>query len=104
MSTGEELRGELGVATQAGMQSIDDARAELLAAAPVDLLERLRQGARGTVRAVGGHGVERVGDRQDACGERDLLTGEAVRVAAAAEALVVAADHLLDDRRQVEVG
>ena len=55
-------------------------------------------GQRLAVRAVARHGVERVGDGEDARGERDLLAGEPVGVAGAVVALVVAAGHLLDDR------
>jgi hypothetical protein len=65
----------------------------------MDLRARLREADRPAVWAVGRQRVERVGDREHARGERDLLAREAVGVAAAVPALVVVAD---DQRRLVE--
>ena len=64
-----------------------------------DLLARLRPGRRGAVRAVGGERVERVGDREHARGERDLLAAQPVGIAGAVPALVVVADDELARRR-----
>ena len=63
---------------------------------PVAALDHLARRAiadRGAVGAVAGERVERVGEREHAGRERDLLAGQAVRVAAAVPALVVVADQ-----------
>ena len=72
---------------------------ELRARAAVDLLARRCEAHRLAIGAVRGQRVERVGDREHARRERDLLALEAVRVAGAVPALVVVAH---DQRRLVE--
>src|SRR3954465_4182183 len=88
---GEQLADQLGLALEAGVQRRDDARAELGAGLAIDLREGVAERPTGPGGPGGGHGIERVGDRQDAGGQRDLLAGQTVRIAAAREALVVAA-------------
>ncbi|HEY0782783.1 MAG TPA: hypothetical protein VGE98_10030, partial [Thermoanaerobaculia bacterium] len=69
----------------------DDARAELGAGSAQDLGRR-RLGLQPlAVRAARRHRVERVGDRDDARLERDVAVGQAVRIAAAVQPLVMAA-------------
>ena len=47
-----------------------------------------------SVHAIGRHSVERVGDRDDAAGQGNLVAGELARVAAPVPALVVAGDRV----------
>src|SRR5689334_5922552 len=91
LGAAEDLVREARLVVHALVQGSHDTRAELLAGAGSDLVERLVEGPGPAVGPVRRHRVERVGHRQDAGGERDLLTGEAVGVAAAVEALVMAA-------------
>ena len=70
------------------------ARVELLAGAAGDLAPRLPRRGRLLVRARRRDHVEDVRDRDDSPGERDLLTGEPVRIPVAVPALVVVADRL----------
>src|SRR6266545_2734456 len=67
---------------------------ELRAGAAGDLLARRLGGERAPEGAVVRHRVVRVGDREDARGDRDLLAAEAARVAAAVEPLLVREHHL----------
>ena len=50
------------------------------------------EGGSFAIGAVGGHGVERVGDGEDARAERDLFAAEAAWIAGAIEALLVGVD------------
>src|SRR5436309_8411748 len=45
-----------------------------------------------SVWPIGGHGVERIGEHDDPCADRDILTGNAIGVPAAVEVLVVVAN------------
>ena len=64
---------------------------------------RLGERRGGAVGAVGGQRVERVGHREDARRERDVLARQAVRVARAVPALVVVADDELGVAEEVDV-
>ena len=75
-------------------------RVELRAGVVADLGQRVLAAHRLAVGAVGGHRVVRVAAEDDPRGERDLLAGEAVRVAPAVPALVAGADDLADARHQ----
>ena len=87
----DERVGELGV--------------ELGARAALDLADRDLVAERAAVRAVRGHRVVGVGDRDDAADQRDVLTRQAARVAAAVEPLVVApaaVDQAVQARHRLE--
>ncbi len=64
-------------------------RVELGPGAVGDDRRAVGEDAARAVGAVGGERVERVGDREDACGDGGGLADQAVRVAAAVPALVV---------------
>jgi len=95
---------------QVRFERLDAPRVELRARAAVQLLQRGGGAARTLVGPVGGHGVERVGDQEDAGGERDRVTAEPVRVAAAVEALVGVPDpggdrcQAVDPRHDLRAG
>ena len=72
-----------------GLERLDDVRVELRPGAALELAQRVRRGKAAPVDAVGRHRVVGVGDEEDPRAERDLLAGEAVRVAGAVPALVV---------------
>src|SRR5207244_3549851 len=65
------------------LERLDAARVELPAGVPAQLLQGLVMRNRPAVGAVAGHRVEGVRDEQDARRERDVLAGQAVRVAGA---------------------
>src|SRR5436190_7894553 len=75
-------------------ERVDDVGVEFGAGAAPQFLQRFARRPRAAVRAGGGHRVVRVGDVDDAGGQRDVVAAEAVRVAAAVRALMVQ----LDDR------
>src|SRR4051794_12912780 len=79
-----------------GAERLHDRGVELRSGAGTQLVQRLLRGAPRGVRALGGHGVEGVRDRDDARAERDLVGDLAVRVAAAVPALVRGADEAGD--------
>ena len=54
-----------------------------------DFLQRLAGAERGTIGAMGTHGLDDVGDRQDARLEDDLLASQLVRIAGAVQPFVV---------------
>ena len=81
-------------ALDAGDEGVDHVRVELGAGVAAQLGERLRVRQRAPVRAVGYERVPGVAGEHDARGERDLLAGDAVRVAAAVPALVLVADRV----------
>ena len=72
-------------------QRVDDDGAELLAGAARDLPHRPLDRASAAIGAVVGDRVEAVGDRDDARGLRDLVAGEAARVARSVPPLVMGA-------------
>jgi hypothetical protein len=74
-------------------QRLDDARVELGARAAAQLGLGRRVAEPLAVRPVGDERVVRVAGQDDARGERDVLAGEPVRVAAAVPALVLVADR-----------
>ena len=76
-------------------QGVRRARVELRASAAVDLGHGVRQRHGRLVDAHREHRVERVAGRDDAAAERNARAGDAVRVAGAVPALVVAAGDLL---------
>jgi hypothetical protein len=59
----------------------------------VQLGERVRVGEGDAVAALRDHGVERVGDEDDARPQRDVRRREAVGIAGAVDALVAPADE-----------
>ena len=77
-------------------EDLDDLRVELRAALAEQLGQRDLVRQRLAVGAVGTHRVPGVAAGDDPRLERDLLAGEAVRVAAAVPALVVRADDQTD--------
>ena len=76
--------------------TFDDRGVELRPGAAPELGQRVGALHRAPVRAVGGHRVPGVADRDHARAERDRVAGEAVGVAAAVEALVARAHELRD--------
>src|SRR5215510_8379044 len=68
---------------------VHDARIEVRARRPLDLAPRRLQRDGPRIGAVERHGVEGIGDGEDAGAQRDLLALEAERVAGAVPALVV---------------
>ena len=77
-------------------ERLGQAGVELRARAATELLDRVGVRRRGAVAARRDHRVIRVAERDDAGAERDLVACEAVRVAAAVEALVARADEAAD--------
>src|SRR5206468_9641977 len=96
----DECRGDVGI--------------ELTTGTACDLDERVVVPKRGSVGTIRGHRVVRVGDRENACLERDRRPGEALRIAGTVPALVVVedaadrhaerADRLDDVRTENRVG
>ena len=78
---------------QVRLERVDYARVELRAAAAVELLQGLRGGTPATVRAVGEHRLEGVGDGDDPGLERDLLAPQPEGVAVTVEPFVVSQDR-----------
>src|SRR5215211_1967695 len=81
-------------------QRAHDVRVELVARAPLKLLPRRRRAHALAVGAVARHGVVGVASEDDAGPERDLLAGEAIRIAAAVPALVGVAHERQDVRQE----
>src|SRR5271170_6403249 len=75
-------------------EDLDDLGVELLEGAANYLFGSGGERGCSAVRTVGGHGVERVGDGEDAGAERNLFTAKTARVAGAIEALLVGVDDL----------
>ena len=69
-------------------------RIELAARPPFDLLAGRGQGLRRTVRTVGGYGVERIGDRENACAQRNLFAFQAARIAGSVVLFLMGVDDL----------
>src|SRR6185503_20406456 len=70
-------------------EGVDDGRVELVPGLLLELAAGGGPAHRAPVRPVAGHRVERVGDREDPRGGRDVVAAPAVGVAAAVPALVV---------------
>ncbi len=70
-------------------EGIHHALVELPPGAAVQLLNGLLQRNDAPVRTVGGHGVNRVADQDDARDQRNGIAGQAVRVTAAVAVLMV---------------
>src|SRR5271165_2059157 len=78
--------------SSASEESVDDAAVPLLAPAPLEDVIDLHGREPLAVMAVAGHGIKRVGHRDNACFERNLLAGEAVGISRSIQTLVVVAD------------
>jgi hypothetical protein len=87
-----------------GGEGVDHHRVELGPGPVGDLLAGLVEGDGLAVGAVGGHGVEGVGDREHPRPGRDGVAGQTGRVALAVPALVVAADHLHGAAQRLDAG
>ena len=81
-------------------ERVDDQRIELVTRAARELLERGRGRQRLAIGPRGRHGVVGDADRDHAGAERDLLAGDAVRIAAAVVALVARAHEAGDGRER----
>src|SRR5438552_10016077 len=93
-SAGDEQRVPLdGIDLEHPLQRGHAPRAELRSRPVPQLDQSLVLGQRLPVGPGGEHRVERVGDMDDACSERDLLPGQPVRIPLAVEALVVVPDR-----------
>jgi len=86
----------LVVAADDRSQRRDDLRIELRPGADLELAQCLLARAGRAVRSVGRHRAVGVAGADDARDERDLLAGEAVRVAPAVPPLVARADEMAD--------
>src|ERR1700734_498714 len=75
-------------------ENFDDFRVELLAGTADDFFGSGGERGSSAVGPVGGHGVKRVGDGEDAGAEGNLFTAKAPRVAGAVEALLVCVNDL----------
>ena len=75
-------------------EGVNDLRVELPGGLAGDLRQRVWNRSARLVRPVVGHRVEGVGDGHDSTGERDQLTGQPMRIAAAVPALVMGLDDL----------
>src|SRR5438552_15327825 len=75
-------------------EASDECLVELAAGPLAQLLGRFFVGTRQLIRIARGHGYPGVADLDDARGQGDLRTGDAARIAAAVDALVVAEDGL----------
>src|SRR6516225_5831146 len=64
-------------------------RVELATGAALDFFARVRHWQRPAVRAVADHGIERIGDGEDARSERNLVSSQPARVAGAVVKLLV---------------
>ena len=83
--------------SSASEQRVDDAAVPLLAPALVEEVIDLHGREPLAVMAIAGHGIKRVGHRDNACFERNLLAGEAVGISRSIHPLMVifdAIDHL----------
>src|SRR5216683_6246212 len=74
-------------------ESVDHPWVEVATATGLDLFESLGQAKGRTVNAVGHHGLEGIGDRDDARTQRDVLALEALRVPGAVIFFVVMPDE-----------
>ena len=79
-----------------GQELPGDGRVELGARRRAHAVQRFVQHQGTTVGAVGGHRVERVGHRDDAGAQRDVLGLQSVRIAGPVPALMVMADDRQD--------
>src|SRR5688572_10011994 len=98
-----EAEGSRGSAGERSRESRNYVGVELPPSVPLELADRRGWGENLAVGTLGRHGVESVADEGDARGERDLLAGEPVWIAAAVEPLVARADEggdLLERRRR----
>ena len=72
---------------------VDNLGVELRPGVPLQFFERDGRPHGQPVRAIADHRVERIGDRDDARGERDLRRRQPIGIAAAVEALVMSANR-----------
>ena len=99
-----EARADLRRRVDLGQERVDHLRVEVPPALGDQGLDGVLDAAGGAVDAVGGEGVERVGDRRDPARHRDLVGGQPVRVARAVVALVVGERDLGRGVEQFEPG
>jgi hypothetical protein len=76
----------------AGEKGINDIGVPLSVAPVLENLVNLREAQAPAIRAIAGHRVERVGDRQDSSLKRYVFARKVVRVSCSIEALVVVLD------------
>src|SRR5690606_29367784 len=77
-------------------ERLNHLRVELAAGVAADLVDGVIDGEGGLIGPHGGHGVEGVGDQDDAAQDRDFLPGETERVAVTVVPFVVVEDGLGD--------
>ena len=77
-----------------GGEDFDDFGVELCARTAANFFAGVGHGESAAVRAVADHGVERIGDGEDAGTEGDLITFEAARVSGAVVELLVSENDL----------
>ncbi len=94
------INGALIGAEIEGDEHLGERGIELRAGAAFDFLQHGVQRQGGAVGAGGAHGVEGIGDADDAAHERDFFAGELVGIAAAVPAFVVI-EHAGDDVLQL---
>ena len=82
--------------TKMRLERSDDAGIELVTCHPPELGDRLVWVRGGAVAAIGDHRVVRVRDEDDAGAQRDVLPGEAQRIAGAVPVLVMVEDPRVD--------
>src|SRR2546423_1832546 len=85
-----------GFFEEGAAEGCDDRGRELLAGVASEVGDDFFEGAAASVRAVGRHRVEGVGERDDLSAERNLFVLQAIGVAATVRALVVVAGHERD--------
>src|SRR5439155_13986744 len=82
-----------GVGRDQVQEGVDHPWVEMATPTGLDLFERLVQAEGRAIDPVGHHGVEGIGNRNDARAKRDVLTLEALGIAGAVEFLVVMPDQ-----------
>jgi len=93
--------GEHGV--ERAEEQVEEVRVEVGAAAVAHDRDRFVKGERTAVDAVGGEGVEDVGDRGDATLERYLLAAQAAGVAGAVDLLICVQASIAPTRASSEL-
>ena len=78
--------------SSASEESVNDGAVPLLAPALVEDVIDLHGREPPAVMAVAGHGIKRVGHRENTCFDRNLLAGEVVGISRSIQTLVVVAD------------
>jgi len=99
LAGGRRLGGELerkGVDLGEAGEDLDDLRVELAAGIASDLVNSEIDGQGRLISPLRGHGVECIGDQDDAAQDRDGIAGEPEWVPATVETLMVVEDRLGD--------